>query len=153
MTSRSSTDIDQYAAVGTRSEAQAKAPESPSSKVSRATPEIRKPRKRTGRKKHQTPSEKAPATNPSEGGVITTFRDDAGKPIGGKLGFIACAVSRPEGASITDLVSMTGWQPHTVRSALSRLRCRLSHLGGIQSRLNPSGSERRYQCGSSEQNP
>ena len=31
-------------------------------------------------------------------------------------------LSRPQGASIDDLVSATGWLPHTTRAALTRLR-------------------------------
>ena len=31
-------------------------------------------------------------------------------------------LSRPEGATINDMVETTGWLPHTVRAALTRLR-------------------------------
>ncbi len=48
----------------------------------------------------------------------------AAKPIAGKLGLIAEAVAKPKGISLEDLVKVTGWQPHTVRAALTRLRQR-----------------------------
>ena len=47
--------------------------------------------------------------------------DDA-KTIGGKLGIIAKAIATPKGATLEQLEKKTGWQPHTVRAALSRLR-------------------------------
>ena len=31
-------------------------------------------------------------------------------------------LSRPEGATVNDMVEVTGWLPHTVRAALTRLR-------------------------------
>jgi hypothetical protein len=46
------------------------------------------------------------------------------KPIGGKLGVIAKAIGTPKGATLEQLEKKTGWQPHTVRAALSRLRKR-----------------------------
>lgn len=46
------------------------------------------------------------------------------KPIGGKLGVIAKAIATPKGATLDQLVKKSGWQPHTVRAALSRLRKR-----------------------------
>ena len=44
------------------------------------------------------------------------------KPIGGKLGIIAKAIAAPKGATLEQLVKKTGWQSHTIRAALSRLR-------------------------------
>lgn len=40
----------------------------------------------------------------------------------GKNGKIVELVSRAEGAGIDELTTVTGWQCHTVRAALSRLR-------------------------------
>ena len=36
-----------------------------------------------------------------------------------KLGLLITLLTRPEGATINDMVTATGWQKHTVRSALS----------------------------------
>lgn len=36
-----------------------------------------------------------------------------------KLALVVRLLSRPEGATLDDLVAATGWQKHTVRSALS----------------------------------
>ena len=40
----------------------------------------------------------------------------------GKLGAVLAAVRRAEGAAIDDLVAITGWQKHTVRACITRLR-------------------------------
>lgn len=53
-----------------------------------------------------------------------TEAKSAEKPIGGKLGTIAKAIATPKGATLGQLVKKTGWQPHTVRAALSRIRKR-----------------------------
>jgi Protein of unknown function (DUF3489) len=42
----------------------------------------------------------------------------------GKLGEVLTAVATKPGASLVELVSLTGWQPHTARAALTRLRQR-----------------------------
>ncbi len=46
------------------------------------------------------------------------------KPPSGKLGVIFDEIAAPAGATIDDLVGATGWQPHTIRAAFSRLRRR-----------------------------
>lgn len=43
---------------------------------------------------------------------------------GGKLGEVLAATSAPQGATIAELVALTGWLPHTTRAALTRLRQR-----------------------------
>lgn len=43
---------------------------------------------------------------------------------GGKLGQVLSAVSDDTGATLAELVSLTGWQPHTARAALTGLRRR-----------------------------
>lgn len=43
---------------------------------------------------------------------------------GGKLGLLLDAVAGPNGATLEDLTTRTGWQPHTTRAALTRLRQR-----------------------------
>ena len=42
----------------------------------------------------------------------------------GKLGHVLNAVAATRGASLGELVGLTGWQPHTARAALTRLRQR-----------------------------
>ena len=42
----------------------------------------------------------------------------------GKLGRVLNAVAAMRGASLDELVELTGWQPHTARAVLSRLRQR-----------------------------
>ena len=42
----------------------------------------------------------------------------------GKLGHVLGAVAAKHGASLEELVELTGWQPHTARAALTRLRQR-----------------------------
>jgi hypothetical protein len=60
----------------------------------------------------------------------------AQKPIGGKLGIIAKSIGTPKGATLQQLENKTGWQPHTVRAALSRLRKRglVITLGDVDGR-------------------
>jgi len=48
----------------------------------------------------------------------------AGAPRGGKAETILALVRRPEGARIAELQKATGWQPHSVRAALTGLRKR-----------------------------
>ena len=43
---------------------------------------------------------------------------------GGKLGVVLKAIRRKRGATLAELTEITGWQPHTARAALSRLRQR-----------------------------
>lgn len=43
---------------------------------------------------------------------------------GGKLGAVLKAIGRKRGATLAELAEATGWQPHTTRSALTRLRQR-----------------------------
>jgi hypothetical protein len=57
-----------------------------------------------------------------------------GSPANGKAGSIAAPIrqskkaaivgllERPDGAAISDLIGATGWQPHSVRAALTGLR-------------------------------
>ena len=61
------------------------------------------------------------------------------KPIAGKLGMVAKAVAESTGASLGELEKATGWQPHTVRAALSRLRKR-----GMTITLTPVGDRKVY---------
>ena len=42
----------------------------------------------------------------------------------GKLGEVLTALGAKPGATLVELVSLTGWQPHTARAALTRLRQR-----------------------------
>lgn len=43
---------------------------------------------------------------------------------GGKLGSVIDAMARPTGASLDELVALSGWLPHTARAAVTRLRQR-----------------------------
>jgi hypothetical protein len=47
----------------------------------------------------------------------------------GKLGHVLDAVAAKCGASLDELVELTGWQPHTARAALTRLRQRGFEVG------------------------
>lgn len=42
----------------------------------------------------------------------------------GKLGIVLKAIGRKRGATLAELTEATGWQPHTTRAALTRLRQR-----------------------------
>lgn len=43
---------------------------------------------------------------------------------GGKLGAVVDAIAGPTGASLDELVALSGWLPHTTRAAVTRLRQR-----------------------------
>ena len=58
---------------------------------------------------------------------------------GGKLGTLLDAVSRPEGATLEDLSAAAGWQPHTTRAAITRLRQR-----GYDVRIATMGTRKAY---------
>jgi Protein of unknown function (DUF3489) len=58
---------------------------------------------------------------------------------GGKMGVLLDAVSRPEGATLEDLTTASGWLPHTTRAAITRLRQR-----GYDVRLATMGSRKAY---------
>lgn len=40
----------------------------------------------------------------------------------GKIGLLLGLLQRPEGARLTDMTAATGWQPHSVRGALSGIK-------------------------------
>ncbi len=58
---------------------------------------------------------------------------------GGKLGAVLKAVERKRGATISELAEATGWQPHTARAALTRLRQR-----GFPAVLSEEGGRKAY---------
>ncbi|MFG1282860.1 DUF3489 domain-containing protein [Xanthobacter autotrophicus] len=41
-----------------------------------------------------------------------------------KLGIVLALLEKPQGASLAELVEVTGWLPHTTRAALTSLRKR-----------------------------
>jgi DNA-binding MarR family transcriptional regulator len=57
----------------------------------------------------------------------------------GKLGVVLKAVERRWGATISELTEVTGWQPHTARAALTRLRQR-----GFPAVLSEDGGRKAY---------
>ena len=67
-------------------------------------------REQEGSRAKQRPDAKAFASSPST------------KVPAGKSARIAELVSRSEGAGVDELTAATGWQRHTVRAALTRLR-------------------------------
>ncbi len=74
--------------------------------------------KSTARAKPNGPTRKPPPSKP-------TADPAAARQIAtGKVGQIQSLIERPDGASIDDLMAATGWQPHSVRAALTGLRKR-----------------------------
>ena len=59
-----------------------------------------------------------------------------------KLGLIVTLLTRPEGATIDDMVAATGWQRHTVRAALSHALAK--KRGYLIVSDKPSGGQRLY---------
>ncbi len=65
----------------------------------------------------------ADATPPPAAEPAAAAPTAAARP-GGKLGQVLDAVAAEDGATLAELVALTGWQPHTTRAALTRLRRR-----------------------------
>ncbi len=57
----------------------------------------------------------------------------------GKLGQVVDAISQADGATLAELVSLTCWQPHTARAALTRLRQR-----GFATHLDQQNGRKSY---------
>lgn len=70
---------------------------------------------------------------------------DAARPLSdqaapsGKLGTVLKAIGRKRGATLAELTRATGWQPHTTRAALTRLRQR-----GFPAALTEEGGRKAY---------
>lgn len=62
---------------------------------------------------------------------------------GGKLGAMAALLRQPDGATIEQLVQATGWQPHSVRGAMSGA---LKKKHGLTITSEKSGSSRVYRA-------
>ena len=71
------------------------------------------------------PAAKLSRARPTALAPVLTGRSasDQKRPTG-KLGDVLGAVAAKHGASLEELVELTGWQPHTARAALTRLRQR-----------------------------
>jgi hypothetical protein len=64
---------------------------------------------------------KRPANSSAQAGQGKS-RSEAGRREGSKKALVLSLLSRPQGATIDDLLSATDWLPHTTRAALSGLR-------------------------------
>lgn len=64
----------------------------------------------------------------------------------GKLGQVLARLASPSGATIEELAEETGWQPHTLRAAMSRLR----RKGYRIERTAEAGGGRAYRLVASE---
>ncbi|MGD9740495.1 MAG: DUF3489 domain-containing protein [Geminicoccaceae bacterium] len=64
---------------------------------------------------------------------------------GGKLGLIVDRLGDKAGMTMEELTAVTGWQAHTVRAALSRLRTR-----GFATHLERTGDRNAYQLSRQE---
>ena len=70
-----------------------------------------------------TPTD-ADATKPPPAAEPAAAAPTAAARPGGKLGQVLDAVAAEDGATLAELAALTGWQPHTTRAALTRLRRR-----------------------------
>lgn len=89
-----------------------------------------------------TCSPKTKVTKPPEEAVTVPARP------GGKLGLVVDRIAAEDGAMLSELVDLTGWQAHTVRAALSRLRQR-----GFAIRLEDRGDRNAYRIAPMEGEP
>ena len=79
----------------------------------------------------------ATAKTASAEGAASSPRGSAAP--GGKLGAVLKAIGRKRGATLAELTAATGWQPHTTRAALTRLRQR-----GFPAALTEEGGRKAY---------
>ena len=79
------------------------------------------------------------ATDATPADVFAPAPGDCARAPRGKLGQVLLAVRSCSGASIGDLIALTGWQPHTVRASLTRLR-----QTGVPIQLTGDESGKRY---------
>lgn len=70
-----------------------------------------------------------------------TPHSTSAKTLGSKLDQIASALRAPKGATISDLMELTGWQAHSVRGAIAGALKRDRGLAITSSKL---GAERIY---------
>lgn len=70
-------------------------------------------------KRHAGTSAKR-ASNPHDG--ATDLADSAAPKAPSKISEVIDLLRRKQGALLTDIVEMTGWQPHTARAALTGLK-------------------------------
>jgi hypothetical protein len=82
------------------------------------------------------PSDSQPVSAPQEQPIVAATR--VAEPRG-KLGAILSAVRHADGAALGELVALTGWQPHTVRASLTRLR-----QSGFSIQMTTTDNGRRY---------
>lgn len=71
--------------------------------------------------------------------VAASAPSDAPARPGGKLGAVLKAVEHKRGATLAELTAATGWQSHTTRAALTRLRQR-----GFPAALTEEGGRKAY---------
>ena len=65
----------------------------------------------------------------------------AAKPMGTKSARVTLLLQRPKGASIAEIMSATGWQPHSVRGFLSGT---IGKQKGLKLESEKTDGERRY---------
>src|SRR5215210_9568560 len=68
---------------------------------------------------------------------------------GSKQALVLLLLSRPEGATLPDLIEATGWLPHTTRAALTSLRKR----GFAIDRATAEGGQSTYRIAAPEPEP
>ena len=83
------------------------------------------------------PSRAEPERAPSL--IVTATTGSRQKRPTGKLGHVLGSVAAKGGASLDELVALTGWQPHTARAAVTRLRQR-----GFEVTLCRTGDRKAY---------
>lgn len=95
------------------------------------------------------PPRRARRVETAPGAITASAGTVADRPLAGKR-LVVDLLQRPDGASLTELVSATGWLPHTTRAAICRLR-QAGHAvtksprpdGGNAYRIAPAPTARR----------
>jgi len=79
-----------------------------------------KPTSKTARRFARTPA--SPDQPPAAEGSAATSEARSTAKVETKIGKVLALLGTDEGATIEELVTETGWQPHTARAALTGLR-------------------------------
>lgn len=104
-----------------------------------------KPRKSAPPKAKSPPKKSAPSEKQSpvmQAGLAAVAALPLTLPKESKLAIVIKLLTRPEGATIDDMVAATGWQKHTVRAALSHALAKKRGYQIVSDK--PQGGQRIY---------
>jgi hypothetical protein len=76
----------------------------------------------TEKQEQEQGSKRAAADRPGELANSATKRIDPAPRAQSKIALVIALLSRPQGATLAEMIEATGWLPHTTRAALTGLK-------------------------------